>query len=81
MIRARRLQTWAPPACAAAALVSAAMSLTACIGDNRRAGPAAAPAPLHRATTGSLTPAPVATLAPVRARLQDTVPRPDQAAR
>jgi parvulin-like peptidyl-prolyl isomerase len=50
MIRSRRHQALAPRTCAAAALVSAAMSLTACVGDNRPPRPAAAP---------------VATLAPI----------------
>ena len=65
MIKSRRLQAWAPRICAVVALVCAAMSLTACVGDNRLARPAAAPAAMHRATTGSLAPAPVATLAPI----------------
>ena len=42
MSRSRRLQAWAPRTCAAAALTSAALSLTACVGDNR---PTLAPIP------------------------------------
>src|SRR5205085_2108280 len=55
------LRAGVPRTCAAAALVSAALSLSACMGDK----PGAAPAATHSATTGTPTPAPVPTLAPI----------------
>src|SRR2546426_12560836 len=65
MIISRRLRAGAPRTCAAATLVSAAMSLTACVGDNPPPRPGAAPAATHSAMTGTPTPAPVVTLAPI----------------
>ena len=64
MIISRCLRAGAPRTCAAVALVSAALSLTACVGDTPPR-PGAAPAATHSATTGTATPAPVPTLAPI----------------
>lgn len=61
----RRLRTWAPRACVGAALVAAALSLTACVSDNPPPGLAAAPGATPAAATTPAAVTPVPTLAPI----------------